>query len=182
MMSKNLLLLTVGLLIFFISFALYITMPLYLPYYHEIDNALISHENKIVIPPQSTIKILNLTTNNYNNTVYVITNSSNVNVYVFNSKLTMIGNNSGYIAIQVNPGNYIVAINNPSSSQQYVDIHYAVLPYSYLNEFYTYSGIISTATEFFMALGVVIAGYSIVKMLFGKKISSTLNKITKRAK
>lgn len=180
MMSKNLLLIIVGLLIFFISFALYIAMPLYLPYYHEIDTALISHENKIEVPPQSTIKIVNLTANNYNNTVYVITNSSNVNVYVFNNRLTLIGNNSGYIAIEVNPGNYIVALNNPTPNQQYVNVHYAVLPYSHLNEFYTYSGIISTVTEFFMALGVVIAGYSTIKTLLGRKISSAVNKITKK--
>ncbi|BCU69317.1 hypothetical protein [Stygiolobus caldivivus] len=177
-MNKNLSLIAVGILIFLLGLAGNLLMPFYLPYYHQIDSELVNHTVNVKVNPSLTEKVVNVTATDKNNTIYVVTNNSNVNVFIYYNNLTLAFNNSnGFIAARVTPGNYILAINNPTSSPQPVSVHYAVIPAYELSNFDSYSSIAGTVTEFIMAIGIVIAGIGLIKAIFSGKIGTKLDRI-----
>ncbi|MEJ2779791.1 hypothetical protein WIW89_02500 [Stygiolobus sp. CP850M] len=177
-MNKNLSFVLIGILIFVIGLAGNLLMPFYIPYYHKLDTELVNHTVNLKINPVTTEKVINITSNSENNTIYVVTNNTNVNIFVYYSNLTLALNNSnGFIAARVSPGNYIIAVNNPTQVSQYVSFHYAVIPAYELTNFDSYSSIAGTTTEFIMAIGVVIAGIGLIKIMFSGRLGTKLDKI-----
>ena len=181
-MDINLSIILLGIVILVIGLAGNLLMPVYLPYYHYIDSLLIKNSVNVKVNPLSTVKVLKVTTNESDNTIYVVTNNTNVNVFVYYTNLTLLANQSGYIAVKVNPGSYIIAINNPTDVTQLVELHYAVVPSYELSDLFTYSSIVSTVTELLIAFGIVIAGIGIIRALFKGRVGTKIDRFIQRAR
>lgn len=166
-MNKYYLFLIVGTLIIVIFLAVYLLTPIYIPYYKDVENTLKDNYKIAQIPPQKTIIVFNLTTTDANNTIYIISNTSLAYIQVLNNS-GLIANNSGVLIVKVYPGKYLIALHNPSNTSQYVTLRYGVFPYTELNSLYSTLGVVTSVSEFFIALGVVAAGYGSIVLLANK--------------
>jgi len=73
----------------------------------------------------------------------------------------------------------ILAILKPENITQSATIKYGVSPYSDLSSLYSLLGVITTVSEFFIALGVVAVSYGAITLLVNK---TGLSKRFKRRK
>ncbi|BAB67308.1 hypothetical protein [Sulfurisphaera tokodaii] len=167
-MSKNSLFIIVGSVLIIIFLALYLLSPLYLPYYKIVDQTLKNNYKIVNADPNSNIKILELTTTNVNNTIYLLSNTSTVYLQIINSS-GLVANNSEVLISKVYPGKYFITIDNPTNVSQKVLVRYAVFPYTQVSSLYSTLGIITTVSEFFIVLGIVALGYGVISSIFSKK-------------
>ena len=177
-MNRYYLFLIVGSVLIIIFLAVYLLIPIYSPYYKNVENALKNNYKVAIIPPHSSKIIFTLSTTKTNNTIYLIGNTSSLYLQIINTS-GLIANNSRVLITKVSPGNYSVAVFNPTNTTQGIEVRYGVFPYSELSTLYSFIGVITTVSEFFIALGVVAVGYGGIGLL----ISVTgLNKRFKRRK
>ena len=177
-MNKYYLFLIVGALLIVIFLTVYLLTPIYAPNYKDVENTLKNNYKEAQIPPQKTIIVFTLSTTQTNNTIYLISNSSTLYLQVINSS-GLVANNSEVLITKVYPGNYSIAVHNPTNATQGVIIRYGVFPYSELSSLYSFLGVITTVSEFFIALGVVAVGYGAIALLVNK---TGLSKRFKRRK
>ncbi|BFH72598.1 hypothetical protein SJAV_05420 [Sulfurisphaera javensis] len=167
-MNRNSLFIVVGVLLIVIFLSVYILTPVYLPYYKVVDKALENNYTIVEVPPSKTIKVLTINTTESNNTIYLIANTSSVYLQVINSS-GLVANSSEVLITKVYPGTYYIAIANPTNTYQYVTLRHAIFTYDEINSLYSTLGVITTISEFFIALGVVAAGYGLIASFFGKR-------------
>lgn len=167
-MNRNSLLIIVGIFLITIFLGVYLLSPVYLPNYSFVDETL---KNNYIIskaPAEKTIVVLNLSTTQNNNTIYLISNTSTVYLQVINSS-GLVANNSEVLIIKLYPGTYRIAVDNPTNLSQTITVRYGVFPYDDINSLYSTLGVVTTVSEFFITLGIVALGYGGLSWLFSKR-------------
>jgi len=166
-MNRYYLFLTVGTLLIVIFLAVYLLTPIYAPHYKNVENTLKNNYKETQIPPQKSVIVFTLSTTQTNNTIYLISNSSTLYLQVINTS-GLIANNSEVLITKVYPGNYSIVVANPTNTTQSVTVRYGIFPYSDLSSLYSLLGVVTTVSEFFIALGVVAIGYGAIALLVNK--------------
>nr|WP_016731989.1 hypothetical protein [Sulfolobus islandicus] len=164
------------LIIFLITFALFLEIPNYFPNYKYISLVYKSNLKNIEISPNLGINIANITINDFNNTLIAFTsNTSTINISVINEIGKTIINQQGYIGVKLINGTYRIFLINTGQQTAYLTFDYGVFNYNLISSFYSSLALLKVIYEVIMAGSIILGLYSIIRGLAkGSRITRKL--------
>ncbi|ADX83289.1 conserved hypothetical protein [Sulfolobus islandicus HVE10/4] len=164
------------LIIFLITFALFLEIPNYFPNYKYISLVYKSNLKNIEISPNLGINIANITINDFNNTLIAFTsNTSTINISVINEIGKTIINQQGYIGVKLINGTYRIFLINTGQQTAYLTFDYGVFNYNLIFSFYSSLALLKVIYEVIMAGSIILGLYSIIRGLAkGSRITRKL--------
>ncbi|AGJ63296.1 hypothetical protein [Saccharolobus islandicus] len=167
---------TIMLIIFLITFALFLEIPNYFPNYKYISLVYKSNLKNIEISPNLGINIANITINDFNNTLIAFTsNTSTINISVINEIGKTIINQQGYIGVKLINGTYRIFLINTGQQTAYLTFDYGVFNYNLISSFYSSLALLKVIYEVIMAGSIILGLYSIIRGLAkGSRITRKL--------
>ncbi|WCM37952.1 hypothetical protein GO599_11120 [Sulfolobus islandicus] len=167
---------TIMLIIFLITFALFLEIPNYFPNYKYISLVYKSNLKNIEISPNLGINIANITINDFNNTLIAFTsNTSTINISVINEIGKTIINQQGYIGVKLINGTYRIFLINTGQQTAYLTFDYGVFNYNLIFSFYSSLALLKVIYEVIMAGSIILGLYSIIRGLAkGSRITRKL--------
>ncbi|TRM74178.1 hypothetical protein DJ530_08635 [Sulfolobus sp. E1] len=155
------------LIIFLIVLGLFLEIPNYYPGYKYVSNVYLKNLKSDVIPANTGINVINITINQYNNTLIAfVKNSSNMNITIVSSDGRIISNQEEYIGVKLNPGFYKVFLVNSNNMSQYTKFDYGIFNYNFISSFYSGINLLREVYEIIMAITLILAIYSAIKGFF----------------
>ncbi|ACP36150.1 hypothetical protein LS215_2163 [Sulfolobus islandicus L.S.2.15] len=167
---------TIMLIIFLITFALFLEIPNYFPNYKYISLVYKSNLKNVEISPNLGINIANITINDFNNTLIAFTsNTSTINISVINEIGKTIINQQGYIGVKLINGTYRIFLINTGQQTAYLTFDYGVFNYNLISSFYSSLALLKVIYEVIMAGSIILGLYSIIRGLAkGSRITRKL--------
>ncbi|WP_338599688.1 hypothetical protein V6M85_10430 [Sulfolobus tengchongensis] len=152
------------LIIFLIVTLLFLEIPNYFPNYKYINNVYGSNLKLLVIPAGVGINVINVTINNFNNTLIAfVKNSSIVNITVINNEGITIANQQGYLGIKLRNGSYKIFLVNLGDNTAHIVFDYGVFNYNLISSFYSSLSLLKVIYEIIMAGSIVLGLYSMIR-------------------
>ncbi|MEM3759339.1 MAG: hypothetical protein QXV70_06850 [Saccharolobus sp.] len=168
-------------IIFLIIAILFLEIPYYFPNYSYVSHIYQHNLKYIELPPERGINIVNITVNDYNNTLIAFTeNSGNVNITVLNMNGEIIANNQQYVGTKLPSGYYRIFLINMENISKNVTFTYGIFNYQSIASFYSSLGLLKSVYEILMAGSLVIGLYSIIKGVARTKRLKWVWKLRKR--
>jgi hypothetical protein len=159
----------VGLVIALASLAFWLFVPLIVPGYQSVSQTFAKNTMVVTLPPHKGVVVATFFASNDSAVVAFPLNSSSVNLTVISSSGSIVTKPGQLVSVKLpSPGNYSLVAINSLNSTQIIALTYGVFPYSSIQSFYTYTGFAQNVSEFFLALGIVIAAYGLYLRLKGR--------------
>ncbi|AWR96998.1 hypothetical protein DFR86_05105 [Acidianus sulfidivorans JP7] len=160
----------IGLIIFVIGFASYITLPKYFPNYSYVEGVYNTHETSVMIPAgaDKIVMQFNITKNNNSIVAFIVKGGGNITI-LNGTPPKIIENQANIVSVALSPGEYYLGIINNSTDAENVTYTYGIFPASLISSFYSGLGVMTTITEIVTFGGIAIAFIAFIYELLSRK-------------
>jgi hypothetical protein len=143
--------------------AVWLSSPLLVPGYAEVRQTFAQNERVVTLKPYQSVVLASFQTSGDSAIIaFALNPSLPINFTVLSSSGSPLTKPAPTLSLRLpNPGNYSLVVINTANQTLTVAVTYGVFPYAFIQNFYTITGILQNATEFFIVLGIAMALYGL---------------------